>query len=208
MKRWQEALLAMGLVTPPVNVAGLAYVIVRESVRARRATRTTAAWVMKRMPRTLVRRGVLVSLALLEDPSNRHARCIEVSATPLGDPPRVARGAVKVTNDGLRVAAQVTEPLSRAQVEAAIELVAIAASEDPTIATELAALRDATPLEDSELSPGVELAPDGLRVGVLGGRLVAVLDGVHQFLPRNVRLDAAIEKLRTFVRDGDASPYR
>jgi hypothetical protein len=188
MKSTRDGLLVyLALYTAPISVPIL---LVRAIVQYRREHRNDADRVIKQFSRPIVRDGVEISFSLIAD---GRTRLIEVAANANGAPGTIER---------------LPEPVYAAEIERAIERIARVARRDETLAAALTSLPDATPLEQSELSPGVELAPDGLRIGLLGGRLVAVLDGVHQFLPRNVRLAAAIEKLRAFARGGSETPYR
>lgn len=174
-----------------------------------REARHTAARVLARFPRMLVRRGVEIRLQLVEHPLDRHQRVIEVSGVPIGDP-GVVTFPLFITADQ-RVAVWLQDPVHPEKVDAAIEQVAVAARQDTALAAALAKLPDATPLAGGELAPGVELAPDGLQVGLLDGRLVAILDGVHHFWPTverdPARIAKVIDRLRDHVRD-HAAPYR
>jgi hypothetical protein len=114
---------------------------------------------------------------------------------------------VVIASNDLEIVAWLDEPPSPAVIELAIAAVAALARWDAALAFALAALPDATLLADPALSPAVTLAPDGLRVGVRAGGLIAELDGVARTVDREpARLLADVVALRADV--ARSGPYR
>jgi hypothetical protein len=83
-----------------------------------------------------------------------------------------------LASDGWAITAQIAPPMSVSSVHAVAAAVAALAMTCPMTLT-LAALEDASPTQGGDLSPSVSLAPDGLQIGVGGGRhVVARLGGL------------------------------